>query len=83
MRSEVASVRAMDGNQRPSGHKALTDMDRISADFVSAVLVWTLFGWLADRWLGTDPWLVALGAVLGFTLGMYLVWLRAIRPEED
>lgn len=73
----------MDGNRQPSRLKALTDMDRNTADFVSAVLVWTLIGWLADRWLGTDPWLVALGAVLGFVLGMYLVWLRAFRAEED
>jgi F0F1-type ATP synthase assembly protein I len=76
----------MDGNRQPSRLAQLTAMDdgwALSSEFISAVLVWTLFGWLADRWLGTDPWLVAFGAVLGFVLGMYLVWLRAFRVDED
>lgn len=76
----------MDGNRRPSRLAQIAEMDdgwSLTAEFISAVLVWTLFGWLADRWLGTDPWLVAFGAVLGFVLGIYLVWLRAIRPADD
>lgn len=76
----------MDGNRSPSRLAQITEMDKgwsLTSEFISAVLVWTLFGWLADRWLGTDPWLVAFGAVLGFVLGMYLVWLRAIRPTDD
>lgn len=76
----------MDGNRSPSRLAQITEMDKgwsLTSEFISAVLVWTLFGWLADRWLGTDPWLVAFGAVLGFVLGMYLVWLRAIKPADD
>lgn len=76
----------MDGNRRPSRLAQLAEMDdgwSLTAEFISAVLVWTFLGWLADRWLGTDPWLVAFGAVLGFVLGIYLVWLRAIRPADD
>lgn len=76
----------MDGNRRPSRLAQIAEMDdgwSLTAEFISAVLVWTLIGWLADRWLGTDPWLVAFGAVLGFVLGIYLVWLRAIRPADD
>lgn len=55
----------------------------LTAEFFSAVLVWTGFGWLGDRWLGTDPWLVVSGAVLGFILGIYLVWLHATRADTD
>lgn len=76
----------MDGNRRPSRLAQLAQMDdgwSLTAELISAVLVWTFLGWLADRWLGTDPWLVALGAVLGSVLGFYLVWLRAIRPPDD
>ena len=76
----------MDGNRRPSRLAQIAEMDdgwSLTAEFISAVLVWTFLGWLADRWLGTDPWLVAFGAVLGFVLGIYLVWLRAIRPADD
>ena len=28
-------------------------------------------GWLADRWLGTKPWLLVLGTVLGAIAGFY------------
>ena len=82
----VASVRAMDGNQGPSRLAQIARLDdgwALTAEFISAVLTWTLIGWLADRWLDTDPWLVAVGAVLGFAAGMYLAWLRHVRPADD
>ena len=85
-RHHVASVRAMDDDRRPSRLAQLNRLDdgwALTAEFISAVLTWTFLGWLADRWLGTDPWLVALGAVLGFAAGMYLAWLRHIRPADD
>jgi len=28
-------------------------------------------GWLLDKWLGTSPWLVAAGIVVGSALGFY------------
>jgi ATP synthase protein I len=28
-------------------------------------------GWLLDRWLGTTPWLLVAGIVLGSALGLY------------
>jgi len=28
-------------------------------------------GWLLDRWLGTDPWLLIGGIVLGSAAGLY------------
>jgi ATP synthase protein I len=28
-------------------------------------------GWLLDRWLGTGPWLLVAGIVLGSVLGLY------------
>lgn len=46
------------------------------SEFLSALLVWGGLGWLADRWLGTGPWLLVLGLVLGNGLGLYLLWLR-------
>jgi ATP synthase protein I len=29
------------------------------------------FGWLLDRWLGTSPWLMVAGIVLGSIAGFY------------
>lgn len=28
-------------------------------------------GWLLDRWLGTGPWLLVAGIVLGSVIGLY------------
>jgi ATP synthase protein I len=28
-------------------------------------------GWLCDRWLGTEPWLLVAGVVLGSIVGFY------------
>lgn len=38
--------------------------------FVS-VVVFLGLGWLLDRWLGTKPWLMAAGIVLGTIIGLY------------
>ena len=29
------------------------------------------FGWALDRWLGTSPWLLVVGLVLGAAAGFY------------
>ena len=36
-----------------------------------SVLTFFGLGWLLDRWLGTSPWLVVAGIVLGSALGFY------------
>ena len=36
-----------------------------------SVAVMTGFGWLMDRWLGTQPWLLVAGIVLGSIAGFY------------
>lgn len=42
--------------------------------FFSSILSGTLLGYLADRWLGTDPWLVVAGILLGAYAGFVRVW---------
>ena len=36
-----------------------------------SVAAMTGVGWLLDRWLGTKPWLMVVGRVLGATVGFY------------
>ena len=36
-----------------------------------AVAAMTGVGWLLDRWLGTQPWLMVAGLVLGAAAGFY------------
>lgn len=37
----------------------------------AAVVSGLLAGWLLDRWLGTKPWLLVTGLVLGAAAGFY------------
>lgn len=37
----------------------------------AAVVAGLLLGWLLDRWLGTQPWLLVTGIVLGAAAGFY------------
>lgn len=53
----------------------------ITSNIVGGVIA----GYFLDRWLGTDPWLVVTGVVLG-TIGAF-VWLyrmmvRISEPED-
>jgi ATP synthase protein I len=50
---------------------------RIGAELVSALLVGIVLGWLVDRWLGTFPWVMVLGFVLGSVAGILNVY-RAV-----
>ena len=37
----------------------------------AAVVGGLIVGWLLDRWLGTSPWLLVVGLVLGSAAGFY------------
>jgi len=37
----------------------------------AAVVAGLIVGWLMDRWLGTRPWLLITGIVLGGAAGFY------------
>lgn len=37
----------------------------------AAVVAGLIIGWLLDRWLGTWPWLLVVGLVLGGAAGFY------------
>lgn len=42
--------------------------------FFGSIMAGTLLGWLADRWLDTDPWLTAAGVAVGSIAGFYRMW---------
>jgi ATP synthase protein I len=53
-----------------------------AGSFSGSILSGTLLGYLADRWLGTDPWLVVVGIVLGSYSGFMNMWRYAKNAEE-
>jgi ATP synthase protein I len=54
----------------------------MGVELMLAIVVWTGIGWLLDRWLGTDPVLMIVGALVGNFAGLYLIWLRSGRMED-
>ena len=54
-----------------------------SASFVGSILAGALIGYLLDLWLGTAPWLVVIGIVLGSYSGFMRMWVYSKKMEED
>ena len=50
--------------------------------FFGSILSGTLLGYFADQWLGTDPWLVITGILLGTYSGSLRVWHYSKRMLE-
>lgn len=49
---------------------------------VAGVALYGFLGWLADRWLGTS-FLVAIGILVGATLGIYQTFARFRQDTPD
>lgn len=50
---------------------------RIGIELVVGVAVGTGGGWALDRWLGTAPWLMIAGLIVGFAAGLRNVFRSA------
>ena len=42
------------------------------------VMLFTFLGYKADGWLGTEPWLVVVGALLGMAVSFYTLFKRVL-----
>jgi F0F1-type ATP synthase assembly protein I len=54
----------------------------MGVELMAAILTWTGVGWLVDRWLGTAPWFLVAGGLIGNAAGLYLIWLRSGRMND-
>lgn len=55
-------------------HSAINDGWMHAGSFASSIIAGTLLGYFADMWLGTDPWLVVSGVLLGSYAGFVKMW---------
>ena len=53
-----------------------------SYGLVGAVVCFGVAGYLLDRWLGTAPWLLLAGLIVGMVVGL-LVVVQLVRTESD
>jgi ATP synthase protein I len=70
------------GSDFRSSMSGLDHSSIMGVELMSAIVVWTGIGWLLDEWLGTGPILMIVGALIGNSAGLYLIWLRSGRMEE-
>jgi len=50
--------------------------------FLGSILSGTLLGYLADLWLGTDPWFIVVGIVAGSYAGFVRMWNLSKQMES-
>ena len=50
--------------------------------FLGSILSGALLGYLADLWLGTDPWLVVIGILVGSYSGFVRMWHLSKQMEN-
>lgn len=55
----------------------------MAADIVTGTFLFGGLGWLVDRWLGTDPWVMVSGFVIGHGMGIYAAMLHMKRMQRD
>jgi len=75
----MSDVGSPSSSHRRSLFRGVDQSSVLSVELITATLGWAGIGWLVDRWLGTSPWFLAIGALLGNATGIYLVWLRGQR----
>ena len=50
---------------------------------IAAPLVVGIYaGYRLDLWLGTEPWLMLVGALLGMTAGFYSFFRKVLPPRD-
>ena len=74
-RSNVPEPDKNNTNQSPGS--ALSLAMRIGVELVSALAIGVAIGWLLDRWLDTQPWLMLMFIFLGGAAGILNVYRMA------
>ncbi len=65
----------------PDGIREASRMYAAGFTLFGAVAVCLGVGWLLDYWLGTSPWLMVAGIVLGSIVGLY-EFVRLSTPKD-
>ncbi len=54
----------------------------LAFEFVGAVVLFLLVGWLVDEWLGTEPWGQVVGSVIGWVGGTLHVYYKTLSMDQ-
>jgi len=57
---------------------------KLSTEFVAAVVVGTIIGFILDSWFGTKPWLIVIFFFLGSAAGMLnIIKVAKLMQKKD
>lgn len=56
---------------------------RIGLEMVVATMIGVGLGWLGDRYLGTKPWLMLVGVIVGLAAGLLNVYRYMQQLQKD
>jgi len=62
--------------------KGLALASRVGLELVAATVIGAGLGYALDRWLGTRPWLLVVGVVLGAAAGFFAVYRLVNTPDS-
>lgn len=68
-------------DEDPSSWRALAELSTVGITLVLSTVIGLAAGYYADRWLGTSPWLLLLGLLLGIVAG-FVGLFRAVKSSE-
>jgi F0F1-type ATP synthase assembly protein I len=77
----MSTSREESGADRRGAWNGLDQSSVMGVELISATLLWAGIGWFIDGRLGTAPWFLAIGALVGNLAGVYLIWLRGGRMD--
>jgi ATP synthase protein I len=66
----------------PEGERPLSAWLGIGFELCGALVLFLFAGFKADAWLGTRPWLMLVGALIGMCVGFY-GFFRRLMPFKD
>ena len=75
------STRPAGGSGRPKPPTWVA-MSGLGFEFVGAILLPGALGWWIDRKAGTTPWIMLVGGLLGFAIGLRLLMRSVSRPRN-
>ncbi len=95
LRARLGSLKAAlgrtDGNEKPGASPAgqdgalagaMSSGFRAATDLAGGIIAGALIGILADRWLGTSPFLLIIFLVIGAMAGLRSVYRLGSRPTS-
>jgi ATP synthase protein I len=65
----------MDEERRPPRRRSpmavAGELMAVAFEFIGTILAGVFIGWLADRWLSTEPWILIGSTLFGIGAGFY------------